>query len=71
MIDYYALEKELQYRQERIRSEVAALRNGPVPAPGRTRRALAAALAGLARRLDPVRWDGGVRERALLPGDIG
>lgn len=71
MIDYDALLKLVEYRQERIRAEVAALRQGSTPVAGCTRRALAAALAALARRLDPAGWDGRVRERALLPGDIG
>jgi hypothetical protein len=52
--DFFTVEALVAERQQSIRAEVAGLRHLPVARAGGVRRALAAALAALARWLDPA-----------------
>jgi hypothetical protein len=53
MFDYYSLETMATEQQRAIRAEVATQRQQPFAHAVGLRRALAAALAALAHRLDP------------------
>lgn len=69
MLTHYDLEKLALDRQASLLAEAAAERRLPAPEARGPRRALAAALASLARRIDPAVWDRPIRNLPLPTGD--
>lgn len=69
MLTHYDLEKLALGRQKELLAEATAERRLPLPASGGARRALAVALATLARRLDPSVWEGHARTLQLPAAD--
>lgn len=66
MIDPFTVEELALARQRDIRTEIAAARRAAAPQPGNSRRTLAAALAALARWLDP-----GATSQPTSPAPVG
>ena len=69
MLSYHTLEELGRLHHAELLAEAAARRRLPASPAGGARRALAAALAALARRIDPAVWDGQIGKRQLAAGD--
>jgi hypothetical protein len=71
MLTFYDLENLARQRQATLRAEAAAYgATRPLPRNG-ARRTLAAALAALARRIDPAVWERQIAKLQLPTGDAG